>query len=100
MDARGLAVEDLSVISHVAKEGLKYPEPCILTVIVITKLVVEKLSAPENLRSYLKCGKQESLVMAITLSRLQEAIDPPKCSTGHSASLLMKHVVSAAANPH
>lgn len=98
MDGRTLGVEDLSLLSHLTRGGLKFPQPCTVTMVLVTKLVVEKLSAPENVGLFLKGGKQRSLVMSIALSLLEESIDLSNCVMGHSASLLMSHVVGAATN--
>ncbi|CAN7992916.1 unnamed protein product, partial [Ixodes hexagonus] len=93
MDGRMVDVEDLSLISHLTRGGLTFPQPSTVTMVLITKLVVERLSGNENIDAFMR-----SLVMSITLALLQGALDLGDCSMGHSASLLMRHVVSAATN--
>ncbi|CAN7949421.1 unnamed protein product, partial [Ixodes hexagonus] len=90
MDGRMVDVEDLSLISLLIRGGLKFPQPSTVTMVLITKLVVEKLSGTENIDAFMRAQKQRSLVMSITLAFLQEALDLSDCSMGHSASLLMR----------
>lgn len=70
INGRVLDVKDISFISDVTKEGLKYPQPFTVIMVLAAKLAVEKLSAPANMGTLLKSSKQRSLVTGITLSLL------------------------------
>ncbi|KAG0433448.1 hypothetical protein HPB47_019911, partial [Ixodes persulcatus] len=102
MDGRMLEGEDLSLIFHLTRRGrgggLMFPQSCTVTMVLVTKIMVEKLSAPKNVSAFLKDEKQRSLIMYFALSLLKEALNFSYCSIGHSVLLLMKHVVSAVTN--
>lgn len=95
---RDIEVEDLKTISNLTRGGLKFPRPCTVHIVLITKLVVEKLSAGENAKEFLPCSNQRLIVSSTAVSLLKEDIDIETCQNGHKPETVVKLVVNAATN--
>lgn len=97
-EERDIEVEDLKMISNLTRGGLKFPRPCAVHIVLITKLVVEKLSATENAKDFLSRSNQRLIVSSTAVSLLKEDIDFETCENGHKPETVVKLVMNAATN--
>ncbi|KAH9363538.1 hypothetical protein HPB48_005929 [Haemaphysalis longicornis] len=94
---REIEVKNTAMIANLTRGGLKFPQPWTVHMVLMTKLVAEKLSFGENVNDFLSCSNQRGVVTSQTISLLEEP-DVEMCENGHTAQTLMGLVVRVATN--
>ncbi|XP_077498110.1 uncharacterized protein LOC144108803 [Amblyomma americanum] len=98
VEDRILEAEDMSMIIHLSRGGLKFPQPCVVNMVLVCRLVVEKLSTGENEERFLLSRNQHSIVASLVSSLVQEDFPVSECENGHTGKSLLQLMVKAAAN--
>ncbi|KAK8756868.1 hypothetical protein V5799_000430 [Amblyomma americanum] len=97
LENRDIEVESTKMIANLSRGGLKFPQPCTVHMVLITTLVVEKLTTGENANSFLASDNQRAIVSSISASIIGD-VDPETCENGHTTETLVRQVVRAATN--
>ncbi|KAH7979017.1 hypothetical protein HPB49_007780 [Dermacentor silvarum] len=70
MENRNIEVESNILIANLSREGLKFPQPCTVHMVLVTTLVVEKLTKGGNAKPFLASNNQHAIVSSIVTSLL------------------------------
>lgn len=98
MENREIQVENSAMIVNLTKGGLKFPPPCIVNMVLVTKLVVQKLALGEYAKDFLSCSDQRGIVSSQAFSLLEPHTDIDTCENGHTAQTVLRLVVRIATN--
>ncbi|XP_077484882.1 uncharacterized protein LOC144094883 [Amblyomma americanum] len=97
IENREIEAENTAMIANLSRGGLKFPQPCTVHMVLMTKLVAEKLSFGATAEDFLSCRNQRGVVISQTISLLDEH-DIETCENGHTAQTLLRLVVRVATN--
>ncbi|KAH9374432.1 hypothetical protein HPB48_015727 [Haemaphysalis longicornis] len=67
VENREIEAENTAMIANLTRGGLKFPQPWTVPMVLMTKLVAEKLSFGENANDFLSCSKQRGVVNSQTI---------------------------------
>lgn len=98
MENREIQVENSAMIVNLTRGGLKFPQPCIVNMVLVTKLVVQKLPLGEYAKDFLSCSDQRGIVSSEAFSLLEPHTDIDTCENGHTVQTVLRLVVRIATN--
>ncbi|KAH6925729.1 hypothetical protein HPB50_008991 [Hyalomma asiaticum] len=90
-------VESSAMIANLSRGGLKFPQPCTRHVVLVTTLIVEKLTEGDHAKPFFACSNQRGIISPIATSLLGY-VEIENCENGHMSETLVFHVVRAATN--
>ncbi|XP_037521544.2 uncharacterized protein LOC119398800 [Rhipicephalus sanguineus] len=90
--------DDFSLIATGTRGGLKFPQPVVVQAVLTMEIVLEQLVSEKNATEFYDSPKQKELLVALTSSLTDSDEDLDTCDRGHSPQLVMKYILSAAAN--
>lgn len=97
LESRNIDVEGNTMIDNLSRGSLKFPQPCTVHMVLVTTLVVEKLTKGENAKAFLASNNQRGIVSSITTSLLGD-VELETCENGHTSETIVRHVVRVATN--
>lgn len=97
LESRNIDVEANTMIDNLSRGSLKFPQPCTVHMVLMTTLVVEKLTKGENAKAFLASNNQRGIVSSITTSLLGD-VELETCENGHTSETIVQHVVRVATN--
>lgn len=87
-----------SLAASLNRGGLKFPRPCIITVVMHAEIVLKKLLQPENVTMFFQQESQRNVFRQLIIESLPEFEDLVTCVNGHDPSLLISMIAKCAAN--
>ncbi|XP_077512600.1 uncharacterized protein LOC144123693 [Amblyomma americanum] len=91
LEDMNIEVESCKMIANLSRGGLKFPQPCTVHMVLVTTLVVEKLTTGENGNAFLASSNQHAIVSSTAISfRRDVALET--CENGHTPETLVRHV--------
>lgn len=97
LESRNIDVEGNTMIDNLSRESLKFLQPCTVHMVLMTTLVVEKLTKGENAKAFLASNNQRGIVSSITTSLLGD-LELETCENGHTSETIVRHVECVATN--
>ncbi|XP_075725553.1 uncharacterized protein LOC142767546 isoform X1 [Rhipicephalus microplus] len=98
VESRTLTIEADELITSITRGGLKFPQAIVVNAVLMTNIVLEKLTSEKHAAKFYACEKQKELLVSMTTLFLEWNEDFDVCDNGHTPHVVMGYILSAAAN--
>lgn len=98
VEDQDIVVENAEMIISMSRGGLKFPKPAVVNAVMTAEIVLDKLRSKEYAARFHALPNQRQALFTITGNLVKECYSFDECESGHSAQLVMNHILNAATN--
>ncbi|KAH6938356.1 hypothetical protein HPB50_008862 [Hyalomma asiaticum] len=95
---RDMPMGDDMIIEGLTRGALKFPQPVVISAVLHTQLVLEKLTSKENIARFHAARHQRQLLLSVVKHLLIDNEDLDICCKGHHPDTVLHNILWAATN--
>ncbi|XP_037510196.2 uncharacterized protein LOC119386976 [Rhipicephalus sanguineus] len=95
---RDMPMGDDMLIEGLTRGALKFPQPVVISAVLHTQLVLEKLTSKENIARFHAARHQRQLLLSVVKHLLIDNEDLDICCKGHHPDTVLHNILWAATN--